>query len=91
MEYYAAEKKEPLPFVTAWMELESIMQSEVSQMVKDKYYVISPISGTQSTKQTNEQNRTRDTEIKNKLTVTRGGGERDYTGKKGKGLVKEHG
>ena len=54
MEYYAAEKKEPLPFVTAWMELESIMQSEVSQMVKDKYYVISPISGTQSTKQTNE-------------------------------------
>ena len=30
MEYYAAEiKKELLPFVTAWMELESIMVSEL--------------------------------------------------------------
>ena len=36
---------------TAWMELESIMLSEVSQVVKDKYHMISPISGTQSTKQ----------------------------------------
>ena len=35
-----------LPFVTAWMELESIMLSEVSQVVKDKYHVIAPISGT---------------------------------------------
>ena len=25
MEYYAAERKELLPFVTAWMEVESIM------------------------------------------------------------------
>ena len=33
MEYYAAErKKELLPFVTAWMELESIMLSEISQV-----------------------------------------------------------
>ena len=47
MEYYAAErKKELLPFVTAWMELESIMLNEISQVVKDKYHVISPISGT---------------------------------------------
>ena len=47
MEYYAAErKKEFLPFTMAWMELESIMLSEVSQVVKDKYYMISPISGT---------------------------------------------
>ena len=47
MEYYAAErKKELLPFVTAWMELESIMLSEISQEVKDKYHMISPISGT---------------------------------------------
>ena len=35
MEYYAAErKKELLPFMTAWMELESIMLSGVSQAVK---------------------------------------------------------
>ena len=35
MEYYAAErKKELLPFGTAWMELESIMLSEISQAVR---------------------------------------------------------
>ena len=37
MEYYQPErKKELLPFVAAWMELESIMLSEISQVVKDK-------------------------------------------------------
>ena len=47
MDYYTAErKKELLPFGAAWMELESIMLSEISQEVKDKYYIISPISGT---------------------------------------------
>ena len=46
MEYYAAERKKGfLHFVTAWMELESIMLSEISQVVKDKYYIISPLSG----------------------------------------------
>ena len=38
MECYAAErKKELLPLTTAWMELESIMLSEISQTVRDKY------------------------------------------------------
>ena len=78
MDYYTAgRKKELLPFTTAWME--SIMLNEISQVVKDKYHMISPISGTYSTKQTSKQNITRDIEIKNKLTVTRGeegGGER---------------
>ena len=50
MEYYAAERKEPQPFTTAWMELESITLSEISQAVKDKYHKISPITGP------NEQN-----------------------------------
>ena len=46
-EYYTAErKKELLHFATAWMERESIMLSEISQAVKDKYHMISPISGT---------------------------------------------
>ena len=46
MEYCAAErKKELLTLVTAWIELESIMLSEISQEVKDKYCMISPISG----------------------------------------------
>ena len=40
-------KKEGAPtLMTAWMEPESIMLSEVSQVVKDKYCMISPISGT---------------------------------------------
>ena len=47
MEYYAAERKEELlPFVTAWMELESIVLSGISQAVKEKYHMISPIGGT---------------------------------------------
>ena len=47
MEYYTTEgKKELLPFATAWMGLESIMISEISQAVKDKYHMISRISET---------------------------------------------
>ena len=47
VEYYAAErKKELIPFVTAWMELESIMLSEMSQAVKDKYHMIPLLTGT---------------------------------------------
>ena len=47
VEFYAAERKEELlPFAIAWMELESIMLSEISQVVKDKYSMISPISET---------------------------------------------
>ena len=46
MEYYAVERKKELPpSMTAWMELESIMLSEISQAAKDKYHMISPISG----------------------------------------------
>ena len=47
MEFYTAEiKKELISFVTAWMKLESIMLSEVSQMVMSKYHVISALTGT---------------------------------------------
>ena len=47
MEFYAAErKKELIPFARAWMELENIMLSEISQMVRDKYHMISPLTGT---------------------------------------------
>ena len=56
--------------MTAWMGLESIMLSDISQAVLDKYHMISPLSGTKS-KQTNMQNISRDIEIKNNLTVTR--------------------
>ena len=38
MKYYAAERrKELLHFTTTWMELESVMLSEIGQSVKDQY------------------------------------------------------
>ena len=47
MEFYTAERKmELIPLVTAWVELESIMLSEISQAVRDKYHMISPLTGT---------------------------------------------
>ena len=47
MEFYAAErKKELIPCATARMELESIMLSEISQAVRDKYHMISVLTGT---------------------------------------------
>ena len=36
-------KNEILPFATTWMDLESIMPSEISQREKDKYCMISLI------------------------------------------------
>ena len=52
MEFYTAErKKELIPFATAWMELESIMLSEISQVVRDKYHMISPLTGNQHNQQ----------------------------------------
>ena len=47
MEFYTAERqKELIPFATAWIELESIMLSEIGQAVRDKYHTISPLTGT---------------------------------------------
>ena len=87
--YYAAErKKELLPFVTAWMELESIMLSEISQVAKDKYHYDLTYKWNLVNK-TNEQNRTRDVEIKNIVTATRRVGMRDNGERGGKGLVKD--
>ena len=54
------------------MELESIMLSEISQVVRDKYHMISPLTGTQSTKEKSKQNITRNIEIKSNLTITIG-------------------
>ena len=39
------QQKELLAFAPTWMELETIMLSEISQSVKDKYHMISPIRG----------------------------------------------
>ena len=45
MRYYSAiEKNDIMPFAATWMELETLILSEVSQKEKDKYYMISLIS-----------------------------------------------
>ena len=46
MEYYSAIKKNKiLPFAATWMKLEMIILSDISQMQKDKYCVISLTCG----------------------------------------------
>ena len=52
MEYYTEErKKELLPFMTTWMELKSIMLSEISQAVKDIYHMTSYVEVNQQNKE----------------------------------------
>ena len=47
----SSREKEGAPtFATAWMELESIMLSEINQEVKDKYHMTSLITGILMTK-----------------------------------------
>ena len=45
-EYYSAIKKsELMPFAATWMDLESVLLSEVSQIEKEKYHMTSFIYG----------------------------------------------
>ena len=40
MEYYSARKKNKImPFAATWMELETLILSEISQKEKDKYHI----------------------------------------------------
>ena len=44
MEYYSAIKKnEIMPFAVTWMDLESVMLSEIIQTEKEKYHMTSLI------------------------------------------------
>jgi len=43
--YSAIEKNKIMPFAGTWMELETLILSEVSQKEKDKYHMISLIFG----------------------------------------------
>ena len=46
MEYLSAIKKNGImPFAATWMDLETLILSEVSQKEKDRYHMISLISG----------------------------------------------
>ena len=42
MEYYSATRNDKYPpFALMWMELEGVMLNEISQLEKDKYYMVS--------------------------------------------------
>ena len=46
MEYHSAIKKNKImPFAATWTELETLIRSKVSPIEKDKYHMISFISG----------------------------------------------
>ena len=49
MGYYSAIKKtqknETIPFAVTWMDLRIVVLSEVGQIEKDKYYILSFMSG----------------------------------------------
>ena len=47
MEYYSAIKRNEIgSFVETWMDLETVIQSEVSQKEKNKYHILMHICGT---------------------------------------------
>ena len=61
MDYYSATKKNEIwSFLTSWMQLETIMLSEISQTEKDIYHMILLICGIskKSDKWTNKYNKT---------------------------------
>ena len=46
MEYYSAIKKnEIMPFTATWLELEIVILSEISQIEKDRYRILTHICG----------------------------------------------
>ena len=55
-----------LPFATIWMDLEGTMLSQISQMEKDKYCMISLIHGNMTSK----QNKNKHTDTENRSVVT---------------------
>ena len=57
MEYYSAiKRKEIMPFVAIWMDLEIIILSEVSQTEKDNYHMILLICGILKKKKKTQMN-----------------------------------
>ena len=66
--------KELLPFTTEWMELESIILSEISQKPGGERQIPYDLTckWNQINKTNKQGNMTRDTEIKNKLQINRG-------------------
>ena len=74
--YSAIKKNKLMPFAATRMDLEIVMLSDVSQTQKNKYHMISLICGIlkKGHKWTYLQDRSRVTDVENKLMVTRGWG-----------------
>ena len=76
-------KEEIMPLAAAWVDLEIIIRSEVSQREKDKYHMISLVCEISTTTQLNIFTKWEQTDSsKHKLTVTKGerGWRRDELG-----------
>ena len=74
MEYYSSiKKKEIMSFVATWMDLETVILSEVSQTEEEKYHMASLICRIQKEMiQMNLQIRKRFTDLENEFMVSRG-------------------
>ena len=78
MEYYSAIKRDEIgSFVKMWMNLESVIQSEVSQEEKNKYSILTQVCGIQKngTDEPICRGRNRDTDVENGHVDTEGEGE----------------
>ena len=83
MEYYSAIKRnEIVPFAEKWMDLETVIQSEISQKENDRYHILMYICGIYKNV-TNDLicETERDTDIEDKYMDTNGEGEMGGIGK----------
>ena len=78
MEYYSAIKRNEIElFVVRWMDLKTVIQSEVSQKEKNKYRMLTHIHGILKKKKSSEEPRCRTgikTQTERMDLRTRGGG-----------------
>ena len=85
MEYYLAiTKNKIMPFAATWLELEILILSEVSQKERDKYHMISLISGIKYMEQMNFSTEKKLIDLEKRLVVAKGEG-------KGVGLIESLG
>ena len=70
--YPAIKKNEILPFVAKWLDLENILFSEISQVEKDKFCMISLIDGILKIKQMNVYVKLKQTHRHRKLVAANG-------------------
>ena len=84
MEYYSGIKKnKTMPFAATWMELETLVLSELSQKKKVIYHMISLITGIEYTAQMNLSTEKKIMDLENRLVVAGGRGEREEVGSLG--------